>query len=109
MLRPRRLVLAFELGHIRRKGGVRSLEDLEAFLGRIELGPQIDVLLLQNGHPVLPLVRQPALLVVGNLEIVDSLPESSCGSGISLFRASPVPEFPKGRVRGISWVRALPL
>ena len=64
MLRLHRLEFAFELGDVRSEGGVCVLEDLEAFLGGIQLGSEIDILLLQSGYPVLPVVRQPALFVI---------------------------------------------
>ena len=63
MLGPRRLKFAFELGDVRSEGGVCALEHLEAFLGGIELGSEIDVLLLQEGYPMLPIVGKPALFV----------------------------------------------
>jgi len=64
MLGLHRLEFAFELGNIRGKGSVCVLEDLEAFLCGIYLGSEIDILLLQSGYPVLPVVRKPALFII---------------------------------------------
>ena len=64
MLRLHRLKFAFEPGNVRSEGGVCVLEDVEAFLCGIKLGPEIDILLLQSGYPALPVVRKPALFVV---------------------------------------------
>ena len=64
VLRLHRLEFAFEPGDIRGEGGVCILEDLKAFLGGIQLGSEIDILLLQSGYPVLPIIRKPALFVI---------------------------------------------
>ena len=109
MLRSRGLELAFELGDVRSKGSVCTLENLETFLGGIELGSEIDVLLLQGEYPVLPIICKPALFVAGYLEIVDASTDPSRGGGIRLLRAASVPEFPKGGLGGISRIWAPPL
>ena len=57
---------------------------------------------------MLSVVCQSALFVVGHLEIVDSFGEAFEESG-NFLGAPTVPKIPKGWVRGISWVRALPL
>ena len=46
MLRLRCLEFTFEFSNVCSKGSVCTLEDLEAFLGGIQLGSEIDVLLL---------------------------------------------------------------
>ena len=45
MLRPDCLKFTLELGHVRSEGSVGALENLKAFLGGIQLGSEIEVLL----------------------------------------------------------------
>ena len=108
MLRLGRLEFAFELGHVRGKGSVCALENLEALLAGVELSSEIDILFFQARYPVLPVVCQPPLFVIGKLEIVNSFAETFSGGGI-ILGAPTVPEFPKSGLRGICWIRALPL
>ena len=55
---------------------------------------------------MLPIVRYPALFVVGDLQIMYSFAEASRGGDGIFFGAPMVPKFPKGGARGISWIWA---